>query len=35
VVVESEKGDWRLTGEWEWPKQREVVIKSEMTPADN
>ena len=35
VVVESEKGDWRLAGEWEWPKQREVVIKSEMTPADN
>lgn len=35
VIVENEKADWRLYGEWEWPKQREVTFKAVLPPADD
>jgi hypothetical protein len=34
VLVESEKRDWRLNGEWNWPKEQVVYIKADPAPAD-
>ena len=34
VIVESDKGDWRLAGEWDWPKQHEAAFKAALPPAD-
>lgn len=28
VLVESERRDWRLNGEWVWPQQKQTAIKA-------
>ncbi len=35
VHVEDAARDWRLTGSWAWPRQREVVLKADFAPADD
>lgn len=34
VLVEDEARNWRLTGEWSWPKEQAVVLRADMEPAD-
>jgi hypothetical protein len=35
VIVENEKGDWRLAGEWDWPKQHAMSFRATLPPADD
>jgi hypothetical protein len=30
VLIENEKGDWRLEGSWLWPAQRDIAIKADV-----
>ncbi|KIF81478.1 FixH family protein [Noviherbaspirillum autotrophicum] len=34
VQVEDQARDWRLTGAWSWPKQRDVVLRPDLAPAE-
>jgi len=34
VTVENAQRDWRLTGTWNWPRQREIEFKADLPPAE-
>ena len=34
VLVEGERGDWRLNGEWQWPQRPSVDIRAGAGPAE-
>jgi len=33
VLVENEKREWRLSGNWKWPQQKAIDIIADMAPA--
>lgn len=34
ILVESEKGGWRLNGNWKWPQQKSIDIKADAPSAE-
>ncbi|TCS39418.1 hypothetical protein EDC30_101374 [Paucimonas lemoignei] len=34
VMVESMDRQWRLNGEWAWPREREILVKSDVQALD-
>lgn len=34
VLIEGERRDWRLNGNWKWPQQQTLDIKADLPPAE-
>jgi hypothetical protein len=32
VLIESERGDWRLASTWAWPKSKEIILRADAPP---